>query len=319
MIDVLLRAGSFAAIWLTSWLFLFLVLASLYPLLRSMLLRCHPATASNLVLTLLSFPFLASLLASVLLFTPYLAINPFSNHVHSVDCDEQFAALHSPWVVGCALGIAAITLGLMLLRMLRHMAATMRLKKQLLMLAEPGGEWHLLPNKEKLVFTLGWLKNSIFITDGLLRECSSAELDIILKHEQAHMKRKDNLRMLMARVLLMLFPPALARPFQDDLHLFAEAACDYSSVAGHDPLDVAETLLRMQRLMPDRVQCFNHTISSAYVGTEVENRVKLLLAGTSFKRRLRIPPIVYLITLVILSLLLVDPLHHGMEWLWRSN
>src|SRR5690606_28470950 len=190
--------------------------------------------------------------------------------------------------------------------------------QRLVMLSESHPDWFLLPNQEKLVFTLGWLSNEIFITEGMLRECSDRDLAVILEHERAHVARKDNLRLLLSRLMLLAVPTPLARPLQDDLHLFIEASCDFATAAKHGALDVAETLLRVQRLVPDQVSCFNHTLVTAFTGSEVESRILLLVEADTRKREqpFRFWPFLFL--LIAFSVALVDPMHHTAELLLGS-
>lgn len=309
------EASSFAAIWLSTWLLLFFVLWALYPLCRRVLLKWHPATASNTLLTLLSLPFLVSLLSTILLFSPLLEQNLITAHFHGTDCESQFPRLQSAWAVGSVLGMTALALLSMLGKFIANVRASHSLRAKLSLLGDEHGEWCLLPNRENLVFTLGWLRNTIFITEGLLRQCSSADIDIILDHEKEHVSRRDNLRLLAGRLLLLVVPAPLVRRFNDDMHLFAEAACDFSTATRHGALNVAETLLRIHRLVPERFTCFNRNLASAFTGAEVEDRVLLLLEGDTAARPGKFRALLYLLLLLGLSLVLVDPLHHGVEWL----
>lgn len=317
LLSSLQEAGSFAATWLLSWFLLYLLLWVGYPLLRRHLTAWHPTTASNVVLALLSLPFLVSLFATVLVFSPLLEQNLITAHYHGSTCEEQLALLESPWAIGGVLGLTALAVLAMSGKFLAQTISANRLRTRLLLLGERRGEWVLLPNSERLVFTLGWLENTIFITEGLRRECSEQELAIMLGHEQEHVRRRDNLRLLVSRLLLLIVPAPLARQFSDDLQLFTEASCDFAAAERHGRCDVAQTLVRIQRLVPQRFHYFNATLASAFTGSEVERRVMLLLEGTHGSM-LKFAPLIYLLALCLLSLLLVDPLHHGVEWLWRD-
>jgi hypothetical protein len=116
---------------------------------------------------------------------------------------------------------------------------------------------------------------------------------------------------------MLIMPSFLVKKFWDDLQLFTEAACDFSTAQKHGPLDVAETLLRVERLTPQKFCFFKKTMVSAFNGCEVEGRVMLLLEGNTAAKAQQFRPTFYLIVLLALAILLVDPLHHGVEWLLR--
>lgn len=311
------HASSFAATWLMCWFLLYLLLWGAYPALRRFLMNLHPATASSAVLALLLLPFLTSLIATALVFTPLLEKNLITSHYHSPDCEDRFPLLQSGLAIGGVLLFTAGALCGILGKFFSQLLFSLKLEAKLAILGEKRAEWYVLPHRERLVFTMGWWRNTIFITEGLLKQCSSAELDIILEHERAHARRKDNLRLLAGRLLVLILPGFLSKRIAQDLQLFTEAACDFSTARKHGPLNVAETLLRIQRLSPQRVSYFGNTLVSAFTGSEVEGRVRLLLEGNTNAHASRFRPLLYLVVLLVVSVLLVDPLHHGVEWVLR--
>lgn len=309
------HASSFAATWLSCWFLLYLAVWAIYPGLRKLLMNLHPATACNVVLGLVALPFLTSLLATALVFSPLLENNLITTHYHSADCEDKFPLLKSGMAIGSVLALTGLALFAIMSRFFSQLLFSLRLESGLTLLGEKKAEWHLLPHKERLVFTMGWLKGRIFITEGLLKLCSSKDIDIILDHEKAHAGRCDNLRLLIGRLLVLVAPRFLAKKFTDDLHLFSESACDFSTAEKHGRLDVAETLLRIQRLSPQRFSYLHKAMVSSFTGSEVEGRVMLLLEGNATARPRKFRPLLYALLLVIASVLLVDPLHHGVEWL----
>lgn len=315
MNDFFQYIGSFATIWLATWLFLFFALWAVYPVLRRFLLTLHPQTASSLMLALLSIPCLASLLSTTLLFSPYLEANFFINHTHTAECHESFPFLNSPWLIGTVLGLSAFSVGAMVWQFLANFLMSRKLLSQLSVLGDRRQNWHLLPNRESLVFTLGWLKNRIFITEGLLDKCSDEDIDIILAHENEHIRRKDNIRLLLARLFTLFVPARLARRYMEDLHLFTEAACDFATARRFGQLDVADTLLRVQRLVPDRFVCLDGRLVSAFTGAEVESRIEMLLSDGTSPRALKYGSFLFIVVMLLLTFVLIDPLHHGIEWL----
>jgi hypothetical protein len=54
---------------------------------------------------------------------------------------------------------------------------------------------------------------------------------------------------------------------------------------------------------------------SSFTGSEVEGRVMLLLEGNTGARPIKFRPLLFALLLIAISVLLVDPLHHTIEWL----
>lgn len=321
MTDILMHymrhASSFAATWMMSWFVLYLLIWCAYPALRRFLINLHPATASSAVLALLLLPFLTSLVATALVFTPILEKNVITTHYHSSDCESRFPLLKSGIAIGGVLIATALCLTVILRKFFSQLLFSLKLEAKLSILGDKQPEWCVLPHKERLVFTMGWFTNTIFITEGLLRQCNAEDVDIILGHEREHVRRKDNLRLLAGKLLMLIMPSFLAKKMWEDLQLFTEAACDFSTAEKHGALNVAETLLRIERLSPQKFCFFSKTMVSAFTGSEVEGRVMMLLEGKTAAKSRRFRPVLYLIVLLVLSVLLVDPLHHGVEWLLR--
>src|SRR5690606_3312199 len=159
------HASSFAATWMLCWFLLYLVLWCAYPAIRRFLMNMHPATASSAVLAMLLLPFLTSLLATALVFTPLLEKNLITNHYHSPDCEDRFPLLQSGLVIGGVLVTVALGLIAFLGKFFSQLMYSLKLESRLSILGEKQEHWYVLPNKESLVFTMGWLRNSIFITD----------------------------------------------------------------------------------------------------------------------------------------------------------
>src|SRR5690606_30291747 len=231
-------------------------------------------------LTLLALPFLASLLSTIGLFSPMLehGFFNFHDHEHTADCLHHFPFLDAWWLILPVLGLAVATALGLALRCVQQLRLSRRLMRQLSAVSEPRGErgeWRLLHDKESLVFTLGWLKNRIFLTRGLLEHCEPRDVAIILDHEREHARRRDNLRLLFGRLLTLFLPPRLARWWLDDLHLFTEAACDSHTAEAHGELAVAETLLRIQRLVPEQTHLGGRQLACAFTGSEIEGRIRL--------------------------------------------
>lgn len=112
---------------------------------------------------------------------------------------------------------------------------------------------------------------------SLLTKVSSSELEVVVRHEQAHRRRRDALGALIAELLSRLHLPPIRRRLLADLHLASEQACD--ELAARDPgerLFVAETILRIVRLSAGRPPV-RDTLLPTVIGSDIEERIDALL------------------------------------------
>jgi Zn-dependent protease with chaperone function len=107
-------------------------------------------------------------------------------------------------------------------------------------------------------FCAGLLRPRVYITTGALEELSSAELDVVLAHEQVHRMRRDPLRIVTGRILgeSLFFLPVLRR-LTVHYCMLAELAADEHAVAtnGGNSSALASAMLAFEgsRIAPERV------------------------------------------------------------------
>lgn len=99
-----------------------------------------------------------------------------------------------------------------------------------------------LPNP---AFTTGWLRPRVFVASSLAQRLSRAELVAVLAHEDAHVMRRDPLRLSMFRFFgrTLFWIPALMR-LADDAADEAEVQAD-DTAAARGPLALASALLAL--------------------------------------------------------------------------
>ena len=98
-------------------------------------------------------------------------------------------------------------------------------------------------------FTLGLLRPRICLSAGLLGSMTDTELQLVLRHEQAHVTARDPLRLAAARLLsdFLWFLP-LGRALADAFTALAEFRADEAAVsAGGDPLDLSSAIVKTAR------------------------------------------------------------------------
>lgn len=136
---------------------------------------------------------------------------------------------------------------------LRHTRAA-RLVRSLLAMSSFDGARRLwrAPLREPLCLSAGLWRVQIVVSEGLLAQTSTLELEFILRHERAHQRRRDALLALIARAASVFILPAQRRALIAQLELAAEQVCDEDSAPEpEDRLVVAELLLKLERCLAD--------------------------------------------------------------------
>lgn len=165
-------------------------------------------------------------------------------------------------------------------------------------------------------FTLGLLNPKILISRALDRALTADELDIVYRHELAHQRALDPLRLSLFGMLIAVFIPPARQELYVALELLIEQQAD-AEVASQfcDPSAVAATLvkvnrlaLRYQRQRPDISAC-------GFCTTAIEARIQQLL-GSDHGRSFPIPSFLLSTSaLVTAGMYYANGLHHSIETL----
>jgi Zn-dependent protease with chaperone function len=253
------------------WFVTALICAGIYSSLRPRLYAVDPNQAGNYLLVLLSLPALCALGTALLLYLPDVSRQLVSAHCHAGDCGG-----HGPRLHHAALPAAALLLwyaARVTNTARRHWSTGRYLARQLRVTGVQRRGIVELGAARPAAFTLGWWQPTIYLSRGLLEQCSELDVACILAHERAHKQRRDNLRLLVAMVLTAPLPRRLTRGQLEDLQLLHELAADRSAARDCGPEAVAAALLRVARLqnMPYPQAC------AAFTGSKTLFRVEVLL------------------------------------------
>jgi beta-lactamase regulating signal transducer with metallopeptidase domain len=176
------------------------------------------------------------------------------------------------------------------------------------LLANPdfSAEVKIIPeNRYEAAFTLGWLKPRIYLTAGLIENLDPESLDIVIRHELGHCKRRDPLKHMLfeAGSEILWFIP-LVRKYLERHKLLSEVACDMLAVkGGHDRLDVAKTLTSLAENPAWIIQPPKPAVSS--INDNLEFRVRSLL-GENLRQLVRLPRKAIMVSYLIVSLIFLS-------------
>jgi Zn-dependent protease with chaperone function len=188
------------------------------------------------------------------------------------------------------------------------------------MVGREGTRIWVLDSPYPVAAVIGIFRTRLLLSTRLTRECTETELDAIVKHERAHVRRRDNV----VRAAMLYLPDPLlafaaARQMETAWATAAEEAAD-DAAAGDDcepRTALASALVRVAKMattpMPDWVSGL-----AFYEGQNLENRVRRLLeAGGASTARGRATPASIAGVLIGCALLMTAPagqqLHAWME------
>jgi hypothetical protein len=223
------------------------------------------------------FPGVVSTLLVLGLFVP--------SYVHF----EPAASRESPGPL--LLGLASVSLALLLVSFARAIAAlrvTSRLGTDWLKDAAPIaheglGMVYLADDAFPPACVLGVLHPKVVVSRSVLAALAPEELQAVLAHEAAHVRRRDNLK----RLLLQCAPDALGllpagRQLEREWERESELAADASAASGsrQKALDLSAALVAVARLVPERAS-LPRPFAMLHGAGDVSDRVRKLLEGES--------------------------------------
>jgi Zn-dependent protease with chaperone function len=268
-------------------LLLSLLAGALYVPIRRLLRELPPAAEAEWLLAFAGAPALAGLSLVVLAMAPFLShlVGIGIDHCHEHGHHMHFCLIHSDLWTGSALdwpilllaGLAVATVAGDLPQRLWRAHGVARTLEALALPAAAPMPWRTVDMDGPLALTAGLIRPRIFISTRLLEALSPAELAAVLGHEQAHRRRRDAVRQVVAEVLARLHLPPIRRRLLADLSLAAERACDEeAALSGTGRLCVAGTLLKVARLNAAH-QWPTDALIPTITGADLETRIEALM------------------------------------------
>ena len=169
----------------------------------------------------------------------------------------------------------------------------------------------------------GVLRPRLILSSRVIEECTAEELAIVVRHEAAHARRRDNL----VRACLLALPDlhslfGRSRAIDKHWHRSVEEAADDEAVRSDRDaaLALAGALVRVARMETSPPPAWMPPLA-LYDGENFEGRVRRLAAPSAQPvRRRTVPMAIYLGAAAVagaLSLAGTRPLHEVMEWAVR--
>jgi hypothetical protein len=145
---------------------------------------------------------------------------------------------------------------------------------------------YFLATARPLCFTVGLLRPAVYVTTGLREQLSARDLQAVLAHEAAHVRRRDTLTAAVLTLFYTLLPVPGTRLLLREWRRAAERACDREAAREvGNPCDVAAALVRVARLAAQAPTRLPNGACFAEWGEDIEGRVQALLRGPEHGRR----------------------------------
>ncbi|TRO80568.1 M56 family metallopeptidase [Desulfuromonas acetexigens] len=302
------------------------VLGVVYPLLRKGLLKRQPRRRATILLLLATAPGSLGLFFAGLLFISslmeFLGISAGHCHNHAERfphiCLSEPAIFGSGILPGYLYVPAALLLAMFLARQAIHLRENFRLKTALRQAEVEGGlDCSLVQWRKPAAVTVGFWSPKVFLSTTLARTLTPEQLQVVLAHEQAHVRHRDPLRQYLARTASVFYPGRVRGLIREDLALATEQACDEQAAEKTgDRLLVAETIIAVERLLGLSLK-ESQPFSVGFSGSQSILRIEALLAGGDYSDPVFPDWLLFSPPLFLTHLVLPGPVHYLTELVIR--
>ncbi|MFA9460283.1 M56 family metallopeptidase [Thiohalorhabdus methylotrophus] len=290
------------------------------PKVMGLLQRMPVEQQANLLLVWALFPLLAGLMAVAVVVAPSVsaALGLTADHclLHGTH-HSHLCLLHpgtTPEIPGAGALLGLMAAGLVLsgaykVRVLERANRPWRTLRRMARQA-PRGPTRILETAQPVAATVGLLRPQVLFSRGLLDLLSPQQDRAVRAHEAAHRRRRDPLRLALARLGTTLHLPDTGRALYRELGLTVERAADEAAarIVG-DRVTVAEALLAVARMRPVPAP------GPGFTGNPLEVRVQALLEDAPASRRPWRGTGSTLVGFALALLAFSPQLHHGLETL----
>ncbi len=226
--------------------------ALLYPPLQRRSAAVSAANAADLRLLWGLLPPIAASVVTWLVLNPALSAPLIPVHCHGLNC-----APHPPLSEAhpaLRVGVAAVTGGLALVLCAAVALLAWRVQRRLRTLfslsrAAATQRFQVIDGPTPAAWCVGWWRPQVYVSRSMLDALSARELRVVLAHEYAHQRRRDNLRRAGLAIATVLWPKNRRQQLLSDYHTATEMACDWAAVDVSGDADlVARVIARLEGL-----------------------------------------------------------------------
>tara|TARA_R100000005_G_scaffold92923_2_gene67304 strand:- start:4090 stop:5040 length:951 start_codon:yes stop_codon:yes gene_type:complete len=253
--------------------------ALFYPPLQRRSDGVSAASAADLRLLWGFMPPIAASAVTLLVLNPALSAPLIPGHCHGLNC-----APHPPLSEAhpaLRVGMAAVTGGLALTLCAAVALLAWRVQRRLRTLlslsrAAATQRFQVIDVPGPAAWCVGWWRPQVYVSRSMLDALSAQELRVVLEHEYAHQRRRDNLRRAALAIATVLWPRSRRQQLLSDYHTATEMACDWAAVDVSGDADlVARVIARLEGL-PAAAASEGGATGSA---SAARSRIKALLAA----------------------------------------
>ncbi|MGL5047486.1 MAG: M56 family metallopeptidase [Shewanella sp.] len=174
--------------------------------------------------------------------------------------------------------------------------------------------YYLLPLEIPAAFTTGLISPKIYLTTALHERVNDQELDIIIRHEMAHVAARDPLFKVIFATFAGFFPPGMKQHLVKQFTLLTELMADHAVTNEHDNLEVAQALVNVARMQRSITLGCDGLQTSYFGNDQTSVRVQRLIYPVCTSSRLVIGLAIVLLAIApVLTASTVDSLHHIIE------
>ena len=306
--DIQLLLGASLA-WFSVFLAASIAAAGLYRVFRMLATLTPPAGRGGVLMLYGLQPFVVATLVVCMLNFAALYSWLLPEHCHNGLCAPHAPEFAAP-AAQAALGGATALLGLLALAWFAatHIFKRLRQSRVARHLAEPGRGYRLIDSNRPAAWCDGLCFPTVYVSRGLLETLNESELRIVLAHEHAHARRRDNLSRLILDWVTWFWPAAARRSLRADFRLAAEQACDAEAalLAGNEQ-PVSELIARFETTSNE---------SAAPAPLMLGERISELRISPAYSDGAALAPWAALLVLWLVSVFLFTLAAHPLlEWL----
>jgi Zn-dependent protease with chaperone function len=296
---------------------------------RGRLSRVSPALRARFLGAWAAAPLVGAALLTVVCLVPdQLGMFGIEDHCLEHPGHHHFCLAHDAFPMGAMswAGLAAVV-AVIGAALALHLPAALKTRRTLASLRALARQDRfagvsVVPSARPFAATLGLARPAVFLSSALVSAVDGAVLEVIRAHESSHLRRRDPLRLAIARVVSLLHLPSTRRALLADLSLACEHAADQEAAAiVGDPLRVARALLAVERTLKDASPLL---AGVGFASGHLSARVRALAAtpAATMGPAARLGLLLVISATTALGLVLAArPLHHATEtvltWITR--